>query len=236
MSGAFQRLYADLPRHAPGDGESLDWALELAAVPVHARILDAGCGPGADLAFLRAARPQATLVARDLQPAAIDRVRAAFPDVEAGRASMLDPPGRFDLIWSAGAAYGPGVGVALTAWAGHLTPGGAVAFSECLWRSAAPDRDARAFWARDYPAMTDLQGHQDRIAAAGYRILGGRWLGAAAWEAYYGPLAAQIARLWPEAEADADLRAVLEEAGAEIEIWRRHGGSYGYYLAVVRPE
>lgn len=232
-SDAFFVLHEGLTREGPGDAESLGWALDLARIPARARILDAGCGPGADLAVLARLRPGAALVARDLHPPFVARIRAEQPHVVAEVGDMLAPEGRFDLIWSAGAAYGPGVGAALAAWRAHLAPGGAVAFSDCLWRRTNPAPAARAFWAGEYPAMVDLPGHIARIEAAGYRILGARWLGTAAWEAYYGPLAERIAALRPGADADMD--QVLTATEAEIGLWRAHGGDYGYYLTVVQP-
>ncbi|WP_103333512.1 class I SAM-dependent methyltransferase [Pseudotabrizicola formosa] len=233
MTDAFFTVHSGLPREAPGDAESLGWALDVARTEARARILDAGCGPGADLALLRAKRPAARLEGLDLHAPFIDRIRAEQPDVVARVGDMLAPDGAYDLIWSAGAAYGPGVSAALAAWRAHLTPQGAVAFSDCLWRTPRPAPAARAFWDRDYPGMMDVPGHIARIEAAGYRILGARWLGVAAWEAYYGPLSDRVAALRPG--ADAALTEVLDATQAEIELWRSHGGDYGYYLSVVRP-
>ncbi|RGP36010.1 class I SAM-dependent methyltransferase [Pseudotabrizicola alkalilacus] len=233
MKDAFFTVHSGLPREAPGDADSLAWALDVAQTPVRARILDAGCGPGADLALLRAKRPAARLEGLDLHAPFIDRIRAEQPEVKAEVGDMLVLDGSYDLIWSAGAAYGPGVTAALAAWRPHLAQGGVVAFSDCLWRTGRPAAAARAFWDRDYPGMMDLPGHIARIEGAGYRILGARWLGAAAWEAYYGPLSERMAALRPG--ADAELTEVLDATQAEIELWRTHGGDYGYYLSVVRP-
>lgn len=233
MNEAFFQLHRDLPREAPGDVESLSWALERAGTGARARILDAGCGPGADLAALAGLRPGAELLGVDLHEPFIQRIRATLPQVGAEVCDMLSPPGDFDLIWSAGAAYGPGVSQALAAWRGHLRPGGAVAFSDCLWRVTRPSAAARAFWSRDYPGMCDLAGHLARVEAAGWRVKGARWLGAAAWAAYYDPLSARVAALRPG--ADADLAEVLDATQAEIDLWRDHGGDYGYYLTVAVP-
>lgn len=233
MKDAFFTLHSGLPREAPGDADSLAWALDVARTPVRARILDAGCGPGADLALLRDKRPAARLEGIDLHAPFIDQIRAEQPEVVARVGDMLLLDGQFDLIWSAGAAYGPGVTAALSAWRGQLCPGGVVAFSDCLWRTPRPAPAARIFWDRDYPGMLDLPGHLARIEAAGYRILGARWLGDAAWQAYYGPLADRVASL--RAGADADLAQVLNATQSEIDLWAKHGGDYGYYLSVVRP-
>lgn len=233
MNEAFFTLHRDLPREAPGDEASLTWALRVAKVGDRARILDAGCGPGADLRVLSQLRPGAELTGLDLHVPFIDRIRAEQPHVTAQVGDMLAPEGQFDLIWSAGAAYGPGVSNALAAWRSHLAPGGAVAFSDCLWRVPRPAPAARAFWDRDYPGMMDLAGHLGRVETAGYRVLGARWLGLAAWDAYYGPLEQRIAALRPN--ADAELNDVLDATQKEIAIWKAHGGDYGYYLTVAVP-
>ena len=230
---AFFQLHQGLTREAPGDEESLAWALDLAQTPVRASILDAGCGPGADLAILSRLRPGARLVGMDLHAPFIDRIRAEQPHVTAICGDMLAPDGQFDLIWSAGAAYGPGVETSLAAWRGSLLPKGAVAFSDCLWRRKESPAHVRDFWAREYPGMQDLPGHLKRIEAAGWRVLGARWLGDAAWQAYYGPLAGRITALRPR--ADAEMTAVLDDHQAEIDLWRAHGQDYGYYLTVVVP-
>jgi SAM-dependent methyltransferase len=234
---SFFVLHSGLKREAPGDAESLGWALDLARTPARARILDAGCGPGADLALLSTLRPGADLVGMDLHAPFIDRIRAEQPHVTALAADMLVPDGRFDLIWSAGAAYSVGVEVALAAWRAALKPQGAVAFSDCLWRSARPSVQAQSFWAREYPGMCDLPGHLAKVEAAGFRVIGARWLGDAAWQAYYDPLEARIATLRPKAEAEgnAEMIAVLDDNQAEIDLWRRHGADYGYYLTVAVP-
>lgn len=233
LTDSFFTLHSGLDREGPGDADSLSWALDVAGTPARARILDAGCGPGADLALMSALRPGATLLGRDLHAPFIDRIRAEHPHVTAECGDMLTPEGQFDLIWSAGAAYAPGIATALTAWRPHLLPGGAIAFSDALWRTGQPSPPARAFWQADYPQMCDLAQHLARIEALGWRIKGARWLGDVAWESYYLPLQNRIATL--RADADAEMTTVLDEAQAEIDIWRSYGAEFGYYLTVVEP-
>lgn len=232
MDAAFFTVHSGLPREAPGDEESLAWALACAGTPQDARILDAGCGPGADLKTFSRLRPQATLTGIELHAPFVERVRAEQPGVRCVLGDMTTPPGGpYELIWSAGAAYGPGVRAALTAWATQLAPGGRVAFSDCLWRGERRSVAARDFWARDYPSMGDVNTHHATVEAAGYRVLDARWLSDAAWDAYYGPLAARVRAL--RADADEALAAVLDATDAEINLWRQHGDEYGYYLTVA---
>ena len=72
------------------------------------------------------------------------------------------------------------------------------------------------------------------IQDAGFALLGQRVLPDAAWEAYYTPMEARIAALRPT--ADTDLAKILDEAEAEIALWRNYRHQFGYVLTVVRPE
>ena len=106
-------------------------------------------------------------------------------------AALPFPPASFDLVWSEGAAYSSACRGRSAAWAPLLAPGGRIAFSEAVWLTGDPHPRARALFA-GYPAMTDMAGVRGWIAAAGLAPLGDFLLSPAAWEAYYGPLAARV--------------------------------------------
>lgn len=226
---AIAQLFLPLDRCGPGDRASLNWALAVAGTPRTARVLDAGCGTGADLAALIAAVPDGQVVAVDTAPLFIDRVRARFPQVQAEVADMANPPGGpFDLIWSAGAAYNLGLVTALGAWRGHLAPSGRVAVSDLRWTGG--DRPAAAvdFCEAEGLDLTDGAAMAAEIAQSGYRLLGTQWLSRSAWAAYYDPLSDALAGC-----PDDDLVTSFQ---AEIALWRVHGDSYGYLLCVVEPD
>ena len=129
-------------------------------------------------------------------------------------AALPLPEAGFDLIWCEGAAYVVGIEAALGQWRRLLRPGGRIAFSEVVWLSEAPAERARAFWLA-YPAMTDRAGVEAKVRAAGLRVLGS--LPEAAWENYYGPLAARLERLvalyGPQAPALAEAREEMACGG-----------------------
>jgi trans-aconitate methyltransferase len=232
---AFFTLHRGLPREGPGEPADVAWATALAQVPPNARVLDAACGPGADIAALRAACPEGTIRAVEQVAHFVEEARARTsgdPKVTVAQADMATETGPFDFIWCAGAVYFLGVETALRRWRAALAPGGAIAFSQVCWITDAPDEEARTHWA-DYADMTDESRVADQIAAAGYTILGQRRLSDAAWEAYYGPLDAAVAALKPKATGA--LADVLAEAEEEARIWRAHKDSFGYTLFVVRP-
>lgn len=236
MNKAFFTLHAGLPREGPGDRASLDWALGLAGVRTDARILDAGCGPGGDIAGLLAHAPEGRVVALEAHAPFIDQVQARFagdPRVEARVGDMAAPGGPFDLIWCAGALYFLGITEGLTAWRGALAAGGAVVFSELVWLTDKRDPTLDAAWKAEYPAIAGIDTLKERITRAGYETLGVRVLPDEAWEAYFGPVEARVRSLRPG--ADAELAAVLDDAEAEIASWRAHRREVGYGLAVARP-
>ncbi len=227
--GDIVELFLTLERAGPGDAASLRWALGLAGTPPHARVLDAGCGTGADLPVLIAALPRAQITAIDTAAPFIDRVRARFPTVTARVADMANPPpGLYDLIWSAGAVYTIGLAPALAAWTPHLKRGGRVAFTELCWRVPEPPAEARAFWQSQGLGLRTADDLAAVVAAAGWRVLGARWLGPAGWAAYYQPLAERLESFHGDPALSADLRA-------EIDLWHAHGTSFDYRLIVAEP-
>lgn len=234
----FLEIHSDNPREGPGDQESLDWALGHFDLASDARVLDAGCGPGADIPGLLAHVPRARLVAIDGHAPYVDRVRAAFAGdarVQAIVGDMARPEGRFALIWCAGALYHLGVEPGLRGWRDHLEQGGVVAFSELAWTGAPRSPEALEFWAEGYPAMQDRAGVLADTRTAGYDIVADRFLPAAAWQAYYGPVEARVAAL-RAGNPGPGMQAALDAEQHEIDLWRAHGDEYGYLQVVVQKK
>ncbi len=236
MNEAFFTVHRDLPREGPGEAADVLWALDVARTPEASRILDAGCGPGADTVALAEARGVADILALDLQEHFIEETRrrtARFgPRVRAEASSYINISGEFDLIWSAGAVYFHGIANVLEAWGPHLTPGGAVAFSEPAWMLDPPSDAARAFWGGEYEPKS-LAGVEAEIHAAGWGILGQRWIVDEPWAAYYGPMSARLDQL-EDSDPDAELQAAIKETRDEISKWQAARDEIAYSLFVVR--
>ncbi|WP_300513473.1 class I SAM-dependent methyltransferase [Aliiroseovarius sp.] len=236
MNEAFFTLHCDVPREGPGDAASVAWAMDLAGRARDARILDAGAGPGADIAGLLTGAPEGHVTAIEAHAPFVERIRTAWAGdarVTAHVGDMGQPGGPYDFIWCAGALYFLGITDGLKAWRDVLTPGGAIAFSELTLFAEHADPDVLTL-REGYPAFAGLDTLKSRIDAAGYELLGLRQLPDAAWEAYFQPLETRIAMLRPG--ADDNLTAVLDEQAAEIALWRRARDQFGYTLAVVRPQ
>jgi SAM-dependent methyltransferase len=231
VSEAFFHLYAEVPRAGPGEPDDVRWALGLAGTPQGALILDAGCGPGGDIATLLE-HPGARVTAVDSHPGFIETIRARFPQVTAFAGDMATAEGPFDFIWCAGALYFLGLSSGLAAFRPRLADTGAIAFSEPCHFADAPSPEAVAFW-EGYPARSEARLRAD-VEGAGYRILATRRLSDAAWEAYYGPLTARADALRPGASPE--LLGVLAAAAAAPALWERVKAETGYLLIVAVPE
>ena len=139
----------------------------------------------------------------------------------------------FDLIWCEGAAYIMGVPDALAAWHERLKPGGAIGFTDAVWLTDEPPRTLAEWWQAGYPDMGDAQRLVDRVADAGFEVLGHFVLPESAWwDDYYKPMEARIAGLRVEFEGDATLLEELEEHQREIDYYRRWAEHYGYLFVV----
>lgn len=231
-SEAFYRVHEGLPREGPGLPEDVAWALKLARCPARARILDAGCGPGADTETLARLRPKATITAVDSHAPFIEQVRARVPGdrITAMAGDMGGVSGPFDFIWCAGALYFLGLEAGIATLREKLAPGGCLAFSEPCYFVDAPSSRACDLW-EGYP----VRGQADllsAVAAAGVEVLGARPLSDAAWCAYYDPLVERAARL--RDDADADLLAAIEAAEDEYALWRSVRRETGYMLILAR--
>lgn len=235
MTPEFFEVHKDLPRQGPGLPEDVHWALDHVAAP--ARVLDAGCGPGADTFTLATALPEARIEAVEMHAPFAEEAAARCAGfgarVVARPGDMYAQPGPYDLIWCAGAAYFGGVTASLTAWRKALAPDGTVAFSHpVLAADASPA--AQAFWA-EYPEITDHAGLMRQIAEARYQAIATRPIIGAGWAAYYTPMQARIDGLLARSPSEA-LKQACSEAQAEIDRWRAAEAEICYLLVVSRPE
>ncbi len=236
-SQAFFTVHRDLHREGPGLADDVHWALKVAETGDDVRILDAACGPGADTLVLAEARTIARIDAIDITPHFVAEARARTASFGArvtaweGDYTLLEH--RYDLIWCAGAVYMKGMIPVLDAWRDHLTPDGAIAFSEPVFVTAPPSPAAEAFWDGEGD-ICDLNNLTETLARADWNILDHRLLIGDPWEAYYTPMEARLEKLQSEAP-EPPLQKAIDDATREVALWKAAPDQIAYALFVVRP-
>ena len=244
----FYGLFEGLPRQGPGTAASTRKALALVPdVGPRTRILDVGCGTGAQTLVLAGSAPS-RIVAIDNHPPFIealnrkardigvaDRVSARVADMRRLDFGPHVEDGAFDLIWCEGAIYNVGVEAGLRDWRRLLRHNGHVALTEVCWRRPDPPAACAAFWEREYPAIRDTAALLEAIDACGYETVGHFPLPAAAWwDDYYRPLQDSLNDLRKRHPDVPEARALADALQAEIDVWQAHGRCYGYEFVVLR--
>ncbi len=243
----FFEIHAGLPRQSAGSDGSTLRALSLVAdrLPPAPEIADMACGPGAAAVLLAEALPEANVCALDLHQPFLDELiaraeKARLLDrITPQCADMVTPlaeMGPLDMIWCEGGIYNIGVEAGLRAWKPMLRAGGLVVFNEPVWLVAETDRapEVRAFWG-GYAGMTDVQGVERAIKAAGYSLLGGFDLPEADWWAtYYDPMRERLDRLADTYDDDTNAQAPMAHTRAEIDMRERYAAAYNYRFFAVQ--
>ncbi|MGY1689209.1 SAM-dependent methyltransferase [Geodermatophilus sp. SYSU D01105] len=229
------------PIAAPLSDESVRLLLDRLEPPEGARVLDLGCGSGAWLLPLLAARPGLTGVGVDLSAPALTearrqaRLRGLTDRVELveGDAAAYDG-GRFDVVVCVGAShvFGGPAGT-LSAVRDHLRPGGQALFGDGFWERG-PSSQALAGLGAEPGELPDLAGLTAEVAGQGYEPGYGHLSTAAEWDEYEwcwtGALTGWALREAPDGDRD----AALEMARTHRRQWL-HGyrGELGFLTVVL---
>jgi SAM-dependent methyltransferase len=240
----FYEIYEALPRQGPGDRASTERALRFLPplTPQH-RILDVGCGSGAQTLDLARATParivavdaHAPFVARLVERAAAlglgERIEAQVGDM--GDLRFAD--GSFDVVWSEGAIFIIGFSKGLAEWRRLITPGGHLVVSEFCWFRDDPPDELLEMFRGEVPADASVDDRRRAVVENGYELVGDFRLPAAVWwDSYCVPLAEQLVRFRAAHAGDAGALAVAAGCEREIELYEKHSEYFGYVFFVMK--
>lgn len=242
----FFEIYEAIPRQGPGDRQSTERALGLLPpLTSHHRILDIGCGSGAqtvDLARATAAR----IVAVDLHEAFVTQLVKRAADqglgarIQAQVGDMNDlafPDGSFDVLWCEGAIVivAGSFSKGLATWRRLLVPGGHMVVSELCWLRDDPPTEVKAFFEAEGADVTDMDARRKAIADNGYRLVGDFVLPSVGWwENYYVPLGAALERFRLAHAGNDEALEVAARSQYELDLYRRYQEHFGYGFFVMQ--
>ena len=239
----FFAIHRDNPREGPGSDASTRRAFDLVPrLGPDARILDIGCGPGAQTMCL-AGLCEAQIHAVDLYPQYLGQLSARvaernlgdriFP--RAGDMRSLDyPTEHFDLIWAEGSIYLMGFAKGLEAWRTFLKPHGSIAVTELTWLQEERPPEAAGFWRANYPGMNNIADNLALIKRCGYRLLGYFTLPESDWwSGYYSSISAKLDRVSRLHGESAAAREAIESEREEMRMFEKYADSYGYVFYVA---
>lgn len=240
----FRELSAGLPRQGPGSIEATLRALKmLGELPARPRILDIGCGPGAQTIDLARATG-GEIIALDYFQRFLDELKQRA--AAAGVANQITPvrgsmfemnfgAEAFDLIWSEGAIYIMGFAAGLEACRPMLKRGGGLVLSELTWLVDDPPAAVREYWAKYYPPMTTINSNRQRCTLAGYSDLHSFILPVRDfWRNYYDPAEARLLEVRARHAGELQVIEQLDDIRREYDLYRAHSDSYGYVFYVMR--
>ncbi|GAD90614.1 hypothetical protein VHA01S_049_00080 [Vibrio halioticoli NBRC 102217] len=233
----FMTVFETLDRWGPGSETETLKALN--AIPkTCTKVLEIGSGKGLATTVL-ANNTDAIITTVDNEQSALDRLSERFEqDGLASRivpvcASMTELPfteQSFDLIWAEGSAYIMGVNNALKQWRPLLEENGIIMLSDLVWRTTDPTAEVQNFFKGEYPDMQSIETRLQQFNAAGYEIIEHFPLSEAAWQNYYLPLKERANELLPHMPDSNAINDIL----AEIDIYKRYLGEFGYQMFIAK--
>ena len=242
----FFEVHKDLPREGPGSNSSTQKALSyIVDLPPEPRILDVGCGPGAQTLCLAEScrgrivavdnhEPYLAQLARKVEELKLsERISPMLADMN----QLPFEEQSFDLIWAEGSIFVIGMETGLAKWRPLLRKPGYLAFTEVSWiRRDIPD-ELMSFWREAYPAISTIAQNEERIGRKGYELIGDFVLPESDWwREYYRPIEAKLPRLRDKYRDNAEALEVLALEEKEIATFRNYASYYGYVFYITRRE
>ncbi|MDO4550217.1 MAG: class I SAM-dependent methyltransferase [Planctomycetia bacterium] len=247
MIDLIAQFFKDMPRQGPGSQENTSRALSfIPNLPENAKILDVGCGTGAQTLVLaqETQNIHATIHATDTLPIFLDilqqktKTAGLENSVCVENVSMMNlpySPETFDLIWGEGSIYLMGFENGIRSWRPFLKPGGFLAVSEISWLTASRPQELENYWKEIY---TDIDLTSRKIALLeenGYTPVAHFVFPDDCWTThYYNQIRTRIPNFLSQYADEPKISSLIEEFSQEAEMYHRFGKYYSYVFYIAQ--
>lgn len=235
-------FHKDAARQGPGSDEATVRALGyLPPLSEQSRILDIGCGTGAQTMVLAQNTP-AHITAVDALPQFLEKLQEKINQsglthrVQTKEYSMHSLPfaeNFFDVIWSEGAIYNIGFEKGLTEWQKFLKAGGYMVVSEISWLSDIRPAEIEQFWVKEYAEIDTIPAKLAILEKCGYTPVAHFVLDEKNWtENYYQPIQARSEAFLKKYNHAEEVKEFVEYGRVEAEMYRRFKAYYSYVFYI----
>jgi ubiquinone/menaquinone biosynthesis C-methylase UbiE len=241
----FFEIHSDLPREGYGRDKYTARAFRMIPKIERPKILDIGCGPGAQtLEIARLSGGQVTgidthqpyldiLLKKADEQSLSDNIRALNMSMK----KMSFPEESFDILWSEGSIYIIGFDQALQQWRHLIKPNGFLAVHEMVWLQPDPPLEIKDYIQTMYPGIRSIEENLNQIPSSLYTVIGHFQLPEDAWWVeYYHPLESRLNNLRKKYHNNSHALDVIEKEQTEIDMYKKYSLWYGSCFYILQKK
>jgi ubiquinone/menaquinone biosynthesis C-methylase UbiE len=230
-----------LERLGPGDDEQSKKALEkvnLGNNPM--KILDLGCGTGAQSIFL-AKETKSEIMAVDFLQPFLDTLNKKINifglNIKTVCSRMDNLPFKeksFDIIWSEGAIYNMGFKYGIKYVKKFIKPNGYLVISEMSWLTGDRPDEIENYWRKAYSEIDVMENKLQQLGDAGYKIIDYFILPEYCWDNYYEPIKNKENNFMEKYRNEKEVYDFINFGVIEREMYKKYNKYYGYVFYIAQ--
>lgn len=238
-------FHKDAERQGPGSNEDTLKALSYIDLDKKSRlkIVDIGCGTGAQTISLAQNLNAADITAVDLFPEFLEKLdikskklglQDRISTLEKSMNDLSFVKEEFDIIWSEGAIYIIGFEDGIKKWKNFLKTGGYIVLSEITWTTNTRPYEIELHWNKEYPQIDTASNKMRILEENGFSPVGYFYLPESSWiNNYYRPIEDRIDAFLKKHNNSNLAKEIVEAEQNEISKYRAYKEffSYGFYIA-----